>query len=110
MPPSITKNPLLWLQDKLTPFSTFEKERLIKAHEFSKSGFGYAREQSTQPQTLGYSLGDSPVGLLAWVYEKVTHFDHSLTAIVNCFQLHVWTDSYPWTDDESESQSITASI
>jgi hypothetical protein len=33
---------------------------------------------------LGYSLGDSPVGLLAWIYEKLVN----------------WTDDYPWTDDE----------
>jgi hypothetical protein len=45
---------------------------------------GYSAEQSTQPQTLGYALADSPAGLLAWIYEK----------------LHRWTDEYPWTDDE----------
>lgn len=38
----------------------------------------------TKPQTVGYALADSPVALLAWIYEK----------------LHDWTDSYPWTDDE----------
>jgi hypothetical protein len=42
------------------------------------------REQATRPQTLGYSLADSPVGLLAWIYEKLVE----------------WTDGYPWTDDE----------
>ena len=26
--------------------------------------------QSTKPQTLGYSLNDSPAGLLAWMVEK----------------------------------------
>ena len=41
-------------------------------------------EQSTRPQTLGYSLADSPVGLLAWIYEKLV----------------AWTDKYPWTEDE----------
>lgn len=41
-------------------------------------------EQSTKPQTLAYALTDSPIALLAWIYEK----------------LHDWTDSYPWTDDE----------
>ena len=45
---------------------------------------GYNLEQSTKPQTLAYALNDSPVALLAWIYEK----------------LHDWTDSYPWTDDE----------
>jgi pimeloyl-ACP methyl ester carboxylesterase len=31
---------------------------------------GYAKEQSTRPQTIGYSLVDSPVGLCAWILEK----------------------------------------
>ncbi|KAH9035725.1 alpha/beta-hydrolase [Lactarius pseudohatsudake] len=47
-------------------------------------GMGYFAEQSTKPQTLGFSLADSPVGLLAWIYEKLVTL----------------TDAYPWTDDE----------
>ena len=47
-------------------------------------GRGYSAEQSTQPQTLGYGLADSPVGLLAWIYEKLVR----------------WTDDYKWDDDE----------
>jgi hypothetical protein len=39
---------------------------------------------STKPATISYSLNDSPVGLLAFIYEK----------------LHDWADAYPWTDDE----------
>jgi len=31
---------------------------------------GYGHEQSTRPQTLGYGLTDSPVGLAAWIVEK----------------------------------------
>lgn len=31
---------------------------------------GYSTQQSTRPQTVGYSLVDSPVGLAAWIYEK----------------------------------------
>ncbi|MFG2290198.1 epoxide hydrolase family protein [Streptomyces sp. NPDC048595] len=30
----------------------------------------YAKQQATRPQTIGYSLVDSPVGLLAWVLDK----------------------------------------
>ncbi|ESK82567.1 epoxide hydrolase [Moniliophthora roreri MCA 2997] len=51
---------------------------------FQQKGSGYFQEQSTQPQTIGYSLADSPVGLLAWIYEKLV----------------AWTDGYPWEDDE----------
>ena len=31
---------------------------------------GYAKQQSTRPQTLGYGLADSPVGQCAWIVEK----------------------------------------
>jgi pimeloyl-ACP methyl ester carboxylesterase len=31
---------------------------------------GYSAQQSTRPQTLGYGLVDSPVGLCAWIVEK----------------------------------------
>jgi len=31
---------------------------------------GYREIQGTKPQTLGYSLNDSPVGLAAWILEK----------------------------------------
>jgi pimeloyl-ACP methyl ester carboxylesterase len=31
---------------------------------------GYSKQQSTRPQTIGYSLLDSPVGLCAWILEK----------------------------------------
>lgn len=31
---------------------------------------GYAKQQSTRPQTLSYGLADSPVGQLAWIVEK----------------------------------------
>ncbi len=31
---------------------------------------GYAKQQRTRPQTLGYGLVDSPVGQLAWIIEK----------------------------------------
>jgi pimeloyl-ACP methyl ester carboxylesterase len=32
---------------------------------------GYSKQQSTRPQTLGYGLGDSPIGQAAWIYEKM---------------------------------------
>jgi len=32
---------------------------------------GYSKQQSTRPQTIGYALVDSPIGLAGWVYEKI---------------------------------------
>ena len=40
--------------------------------------------QSTRPATLGYMMSDSPVGLLAWIWDKLVD----------------WSDDYPWTEDE----------
>ena len=40
------------------------------ARYFATYGSGFRAQQGTRPQTLGYSLADSPVGLAAWFYEK----------------------------------------
>jgi hypothetical protein len=60
------------LKDKLP--ATSEQERA--AHEalniFTTDGFGYFLEQSTRPQTIGYSLLDSPIGLAAWMLDHDT--------------------------------------
>jgi len=42
----------------------------MKAWQVVLKEMGYFHEQSTKPQTLGYGLSDSPVGLLAWIVEK----------------------------------------
>ena len=48
-----------------------EIERLRERREyFSDEERGYQRIQATRPQTLGYGLNDSPVGLAAWIVEK----------------------------------------
>ncbi|KAK1760431.1 alpha/beta-hydrolase [Echria macrotheca] len=82
-PPSLTKHPLLYLQS-LLPLSAAEKAGLERTAWFREQGYGYNIEQSTRPSTVGAALADSPVALLAWIYEK----------------LHDWTDAYPWADDE----------
>ncbi|MET0595689.1 MAG: epoxide hydrolase family protein [Polyangiaceae bacterium] len=42
-----------------------------------KKGSGYALMMVTRPQTLGYSLADSPVGLAAWFYDKFADWTHT---------------------------------
>lgn len=69
--PKWSKNPFLALQHKLLPYTHDEKAGLVRADWFLTEGSGYRMLQSTKPQTLGYSLADSPVGLLAWIYEKL---------------------------------------
>jgi pimeloyl-ACP methyl ester carboxylesterase len=52
--------------------SAEEKAVLAELVAYGDSGSGYARIQGTRPQTLGYSLSDSPVGQAAWIYEKLS--------------------------------------
>ncbi|KAI1326796.1 alpha/beta-hydrolase [Xylariaceae sp. FL0255] len=82
--PSFRQTPLLALQATVTPFTKSKKEGFARTTKFFIKGNGYEAIQSTRPQTLVYGLTDSPLGLLAWAYQK----------------LHDWSDGYPWTDEE----------
>jgi epoxide hydrolase len=53
-----------------------DRIRAERFNRFQADGLGYLHLQSTRPQTLAYSLTDSPVGQLAWIVEK----------------FHEWTD------------------
>jgi epoxide hydrolase len=48
-----------------------ERAALADLDERRRTGSGYSAEQSTRPQTIGYSLADSPAGLCAWIVEKL---------------------------------------
>ncbi len=47
-----------------------ELKNLEAARAFNKYESAYHQLQSTKPQSLGYGLNDSPVGLAAWILEK----------------------------------------
>jgi pimeloyl-ACP methyl ester carboxylesterase len=51
-----------------------DEERAAAAQiaAFQQSGNGYFVEMATRPQTIGYSLLDSPVGLAAWMADHDT--------------------------------------
>ena len=69
------------------PLSQQERSWLRDRQEFQDHGRGYAIEQSTRPQTVGYALTDSPVAQLAWVLDKfwawTDHDGDPATAIVS---------------------------
>jgi pimeloyl-ACP methyl ester carboxylesterase len=56
------------------PPAESEQERAAadQVATFRESGFGYFLEMATRPQTIGYSLLDSPVGLAAWLLDHDT--------------------------------------
>jgi pimeloyl-ACP methyl ester carboxylesterase len=64
--------PALGLKDQLPADSEQERAAHDAVDTFMTDGFGYFLEQSTRPQTIGYSLLDSPVGLAAWVLDHDT--------------------------------------
>ncbi|EMD39672.1 hypothetical protein CERSUDRAFT_81053 [Gelatoporia subvermispora B] len=82
--PSLLSAPLIFLTALIKPWTAAERVGIERTQSHRKYGWGYFDIQSTRPQTLGYGLADSPVGLLAWIYEKLV----------------TWTDDYPWEDDE----------
>jgi len=59
-PPGLT-------MDGLTPQ---ERTWAEGTRDFWRHRAAYAKQQATRPQTIGYGLVDSPVGLLAWLLDK----------------------------------------
>ncbi len=47
-----------------------EQEFVANAQRWNQQEMAYAMEHSSKPQTLAYSLNDSPAGLAAWIVEK----------------------------------------
>lgn len=75
----------------LDGLSGADLDRAERFNDFQSHGLGYLHLQSTRPQTLAYSLTDSPAGQLAWIAEKFAEWtgpadepvdrDHLLTTI-----------------------------
>jgi len=84
-PPYPWQNPVRFLKSLTSvPFSAKDRAAIARTMDYVLRGNAYMKQQETRPQSLGYGLSDSPIGLLAWIYDK----------------MHLWTDNYPWTDEE----------
>ncbi len=55
---------------EMATLSDPEKKSLADLADHVRLGRGYSEQQRTKPQTLGYSLADSPAGQAAWIYDK----------------------------------------
>lgn len=98
--PSVKADPFAGVTDK-------EKKHLANSRSRMKEGTGYQAIQSTKPQTLGFSLNDSPVGLAAWITEKFRHWmdcDGHIESVISKDELLTNIMIY-WV-----SQSITSSM
>jgi pimeloyl-ACP methyl ester carboxylesterase len=56
--------------DEATPLRLEEVAFKHRAQNWYDEKGGYWHVQATQPQTLGFALSDSPVGLAAWLIDK----------------------------------------
>jgi pimeloyl-ACP methyl ester carboxylesterase len=61
---------------ELATFTDVEKARLERVKKFFSEGSGYFQIQASRPQTVAYSLTDSPAGLLAWIVDKFNDWTH----------------------------------
>ncbi|KAH8883320.1 epoxide hydrolase 1 [Thozetella sp. PMI_491] len=88
MPPPFTKSPFGFVRFLMTHmlnlYTPQEQSGLKASLDYQNNGSSYVHIMRTRPKTIGTMLADSPVALLAWIYEK----------------LITWTDDYPWTDQE----------
>ncbi|KAI0186722.1 Alpha/Beta hydrolase protein [Astrocystis sublimbata] len=87
LPPPVT-SPFSFIPFLATHFLGLYTEKesagLKAAQDYQENGSGYFKIQNTRPNTIGVALADSPVGLLAWIYDKLVS----------------WTDNYAWTEQE----------
>lgn len=56
---------------QMQSLSPKEQASLAAMARYQEEYSGYAKLQSTRPQTIGYALSDSPAGQAAWIYEKI---------------------------------------
>jgi len=83
-PPKFASQPAIALKHAITPYTEAEGKGIKRSDWFLNEGQAYRLLQATKPQTLSYAFADSPVALLAWIYEKLID----------------WTDEYQWNFDE----------
>lgn len=54
-----------------------ERRAFDQLEAFYRDNSAYAAMMNTRPQTIGYSLVDSPAGMAAWMYEKIAQWTYS---------------------------------
>ena len=57
--------------------SAEEKAAFDSLSTFFTKNAGYGAMMVTRPQTVGYGLSDSPIGLAAWMYDKFSQWTYS---------------------------------
>jgi pimeloyl-ACP methyl ester carboxylesterase len=79
LPPEVNKAAAL---NEPAPESFSEAEKLAYNQRKALSPIGYLIEQARRPQTIGYSLSETPIGLAAWLLDHDPHsYDQLARAI-----------------------------
>jgi epoxide hydrolase len=86
-----------------------EKASIAQLVAYGTDKNGYAHLQMTRPQTVGYSLADSPIGQAAWIYEKLGAWSDSNHRPEDVFSMDEMLDNvmmYWMTDTAASSARI----
>ncbi|MFJ6095718.1 epoxide hydrolase family protein [Williamsia muralis] len=86
-----------FLVDPPGDLSPVERDYIAHGHQWQATEGGYMHEQSTKPDTLAAALGDSPVGLAAWIGEKLiswTDCDGDLASAFSYDEALTWITAY----------------
>jgi pimeloyl-ACP methyl ester carboxylesterase len=75
------------LSASATILTNSESNFLAKQADWEQFEGGYEHLQSTKPQTIAYSLTDSPVGLAAWLVEKFRNWSDCNGDIESTFSM-----------------------
>jgi len=80
MPPTLPNNVVKALNEggaAPAGLSAKEKAAFDALSAFFSKNAAYGAMMVTRPQTLGYALTDSPAGMAAWMYDKITQWTFS---------------------------------
>lgn len=83
------------------PLSDAEKAHVVRVTRWMAEEGAYEHQQQTRPMTLAYGLSDSPVGLLAWIVEKLRAWTDSggaLNARFSDDEILTWVALYWFTN------------
>jgi len=74
-----------WVDEATQPLGPEEIAFTHKAQNWHDEKGGYWHVQATQPQTLGFALNDSPMGLAAWLIDKYRDWSDCDGVVERCF-------------------------
>ncbi|MGE8188997.1 epoxide hydrolase family protein [Pseudomonas sp. NPDC086278] len=77
--------PFILPADLPAELSAEEQTAIDQCMLFASDGIAYHDLQTTRPETIGFSLADSPVGQAAWIYEKLASWSDSDGQAENVF-------------------------